>query len=145
MEKGIDPIRLARRGEALEGQVRVVDLPRLRDIVKGDTGQVHYSLQFSLDESGVALIEGDISSRVILECQRCGQPIEYALAAHTRLKVVTTEADALWAEEGFEAFITEGQPILLSALLEEELLLALPMVARHEFGQCPADLPDYLN
>ena len=78
-------------------------------------------------------------TEVTLECQRCLQPMRVPLHAERRVFFVQGEdaAQALDAES--EHDVLALTPALdLADLIEDELLLALPFVPRHE--QCPEPL-----
>lgn len=74
-----------------------------------------------------------------LTCQRCLQPMQVELAATRRIRFVADEAQA-------EALDAESEDDVLALprwldgreLAEDELILALPLVPRHE--QCPSGL-----
>lgn len=73
-------------------------------------------------------------------CQRCLQPFERPLAVDARVRFVRDEAQA----EVLDAELEEDVLALprwldLRELVEDELLLALPLVPRHE--RCPRPLP----
>ncbi|NRF66830.1 DUF177 domain-containing protein [Aquincola sp. S2] len=77
---------------------------------------------------------------VWLTCQRCLQPMQQALAIDRRLRFVRGEAEA----EALDAELEDDVLALprwldLRELIEDELLLALPLVPRHE-PDCPAPL-----
>lgn len=79
-------------------------------------------------------------TEVILECQRCLQPMPAALEAERRIFFVEGEAAAEALDLGSEDDVLALTPALdLADLIEEELLLALPLVPRHE--HCPEPLP----
>jgi uncharacterized protein len=77
---------------------------------------------------------------VWLTCQRCLQPMDVALSLARRLRFVRGEAQA----EALDAEIEDdvlalSRQLDLRELVEDELLLALPIVPRHE--RCPSPLP----
>ena len=77
---------------------------------------------------------------VWLTCQRCLQPMAQALSIDQRLRFVHGEARA----EALDAEIEDdvlalSKALDLRGLVEDELLLALPIVPRH--GVCPQPLP----
>jgi len=77
---------------------------------------------------------------VLLECQRCLQPMTQALQVDRAFRFVRGEAEAARLDEELEDDVLELSPRLdLHALVEDELILALPLVPRHE--RCPAPLP----
>ena len=80
------------------------------------------------------------STTVLLECQRCLRPLSQALQVDRRCRFVRGEAEAARLDEESEDDILELPPRLdLHALVEDELILALPLVPRHE--RCPQPLP----
>lgn len=77
---------------------------------------------------------------VWLTCQRCLQPFQQSLAVDAKVRFVRDEAQA----EALDAELEEDVLALprwldLRTLIEDELLLALPLVPRHE--RCPEPLP----
>ncbi len=77
---------------------------------------------------------------VWLTCQRCLQPFAVPLALDRRIRFVRGEAQA----EALDAEIEDdvlalSKSLDLRALIEDELLLALPIVPRHD--TCPQPLP----
>ncbi len=77
---------------------------------------------------------------VTLECQRCLQPMRVSLRATRRIFFVDGEDAAAALDAESEDDVLALTPALdLGELIEDELLLALPLVPRHE--HCPAPLP----
>ena len=93
-----------------------------------------------LESAGVRpslLIEA--STEVTLECQRCLQPMPMTLRAERRIFFVDGEDAAAALDAESEDDVLALTPALdLRSLVEEELLLALPLVPRHEV--CPQPL-----
>lgn len=81
-----------------------------------------------------------VQTRVWLTCQRCLQPMVMPLALDQRLRFVQGEsqAEALDAESEDDV-LALARWMDLRELVEDELLLALPLVPRHE--TCPQPLP----
>jgi uncharacterized protein len=77
---------------------------------------------------------------VTLECQRCLQPMRLPLRAERRIFFVEGEDAAAALDAETEDDVLALTPALdLPGLIEDELLLALPLVPRHEV--CPQPLP----
>lgn len=80
------------------------------------------------------------STHVTLQCQRCLQPLHEPLLVDRWFRFVANEDEAARLDEE-----TEDDVLVLSRafdgleLLEDELILALPIVPRHE--DCPEPLP----
>jgi uncharacterized protein len=85
-------------------------------------------------------LELQADADVPLECQRCLQPMIEHLQVRRRLRFVRTEEQAARLDEESEDDVLALPPRLdLRELLEDELILALPIVPRH--GLCPQPLP----
>ena len=81
-----------------------------------------------------------VQAPVWLTCQRCLQPFEVPLAFERRLRFVRGEAEAEALDaESEDDVLALSQSLDLRELVEDELLLALPIVPRHEV--CPQPLP----
>ena len=77
---------------------------------------------------------------VVLQCQRCLQPLNEAVRVDRHFRFVADEATAAALDEESEDEVLELPRALdLRELVEDEMLLALPLVPRH--AQCPQPLP----
>ena len=77
---------------------------------------------------------------VWLQCQRCLQPMREELAVERSFRFVRSEAEAEAQDaESEEDVLALSRTLDLRALVEDELILALPLVPRHE--ACPQPLP----
>ena len=75
-----------------------------------------------------------------LECQRCLQPVATALSAERSFRFVADEATAAEIDADSEDdVLVLTRALNLHELVEDELILALPLVPRHEV--CPQDVP----
>lgn len=86
----------------------------------------------------VGRLDLDIDGAVVLVCQRCLQPMTEPLALRAHFVVAGDEesADVLDADDAFDVIV--GAPDFdLDALVEDEVLLALPIAPRH--AVCPTD------
>jgi uncharacterized protein len=82
----------------------------------------------------------EADTEVTLECQRCLQPMRWPLQARRRIFFVEGEDAAAALDAENDDDVLALVPVLdLQALIEDELLLALPIVPRHEV--CPEPLP----
>jgi uncharacterized protein len=78
---------------------------------------------------------------VVLQCQRCLKATPHQLQVDRRIRFAYSEAEAEKLDENSEDDVLALTPRLnLHELVEDELILALPIVARHE-GPCPEPLP----
>jgi|AutmiccommuBRH23_1029490.scaffolds.fasta_scaffold01945_7 uncharacterized protein len=128
--------KLASQGQRLGGAVAQEVLPRLMDAVLESGPQVTVELQFSAEEGGKPEIHGHVETRVTLNCERCLKPVELTLAAEPALGLVRTDAEAEALPGRLDPCVLPGEDLDLFELVEEELLLALPIVAMHEDVSC---------
>ena len=149
-ERGPDPLALdvlalCKADGALEGVWPLAALPRLGEsFCAASDGSAHWQprgwLQPVIGGEPEIWLELQGSAEVPLQCQRCLQPIHQRLRAQRRFRFVRTEDEAARLDEDSEDDVLALPARLdLQALLEDELILALPIVARHDV--CPDPLP----
>lgn len=134
----IDPMQLAEKGAHLVGALSLKGMSRLRQACLDDDGEVAVDLQFGRDPSSdVSELQGTLRTAVRIACQRCLEPMVLELRTDTRLLLLRSgeRVDALAPEA--EA-LTVDRPVSLSELVEDELLLVMPMVPMHPLAVCPA-------
>ncbi|MDO9198038.1 DUF177 domain-containing protein [Rhodoferax sp.] len=74
-----------------------------------------------------------------LTCQRCLGPVDIAVLVNQSFRFVDSEEAAeVQDEEAEEDVLALSQDFNLADLIEDEVLMALPVVPRHE--ECPVDL-----
>ncbi|AJD48096.1 hypothetical protein S7S_08410 [Isoalcanivorax pacificus W11-5] len=136
----VEPRKLADQGGSIGGQTTVAALPRLSEFEQSQGEPVDVALTFARsDEDGVRSVEGTISTHLVLTCQRCLEPVRCGITARVRLALVWSEDDIDTVPDRFDPWLVTDDKMPLAPLMEEELLLALPLVAMHE--QCPTQLP----
>jgi uncharacterized protein len=137
----VDPVKLAREHECVEGQLDLNLLPRLADMLSGGPGEVSYRVQGWTTPTGQPALHVKLWGELTLRCQRCLEPMSVKVDAQRDL-VFAADADPFVPDED-EDDNTDVIPLAevgdLQDLLEQELVLSLPMVPHHE-GACPAPL-----
>lgn len=138
----IDTLEFARGGQQLRGSLAVVDLKRLEDILFDTQGRLEYALRGGRDARTRPQIEVEVEGLLHLQCQRCLDVLEYAAEVKNTLLVVPAGApadDELDDPEGPD--VIESQPELdVAGLIEDEVLLSLPLAPRHPEGACRSRL-----
>jgi uncharacterized protein len=141
----LDVARAAADGAVLSGRCPVSALERLADgtVLADDDSAVAWTARFERrpvrggePEVWLALQAG---ARVWRECQRCLQPVALELAVDRSLRFVADEATAAALDAESEVdVLAMGRRFDLLELVEDELLLALPLVPMHD--TCPVPL-----
>ena len=128
--------RFAQHGMTLQGELLISDCCQLGDTLLNDNSSVTFTLGFSLDERGFVLIQGSIAASLPLLCQRCCKPMTFALQTYPRLTVVESDDQATRVIADSDPLVIGEGPLLLKTIIEEELVLNMPMIPRHEQGEC---------
>jgi uncharacterized protein len=132
----IDCLEFARIGGVLERKVGLNELPRLADLLAGTAGFLSVRLEGWRDDAGKSWLQLDIAGDPLLCCQRCLSGVKVPLSIRSRLQLMAPGEE--WpdddlADDSTDAIEAETALVVLS-LIEDEVLLALPIAPRH--GQC---------
>jgi len=73
-----------------------------------------------------------LGGTLTLTCQRCMKPMQWPLATQSSAVLVGTERESDELPPGTETVHAADRRVRLMDLIEEELLLALPLVPMHE-------------
>jgi uncharacterized protein len=132
-----DAFRLARERGSLAGSVDATTLPRLADRVIGAQAPVDWRIDGTVDAMGRPALTVQLEGSVTLECQRCLEALEWAISQRTLLLLAHDEAETARLDAESEAEVLLAATALdPETLVEDELVLALPYVARHPDGCC---------
>lgn len=134
----VDSIAFARDRRELAGSLAVADLERLHDVLCDPSGEIRYDLAGSTDKDGEAALHLQVDGALSLACQRCLGPVKFRVELERTLKLVAPGkplGDPADEPEDVEHIHAERE-LDVAALVEDEVLLALPMAAMHDAGQC---------
>jgi DUF177 domain-containing protein len=130
----IDGLAFARNAAVLKGRLGMESLPRLAQ--SGCLGSVlDFVLTGEINERGKPGLTLAVEGSVRLECQRCLGSLELPLHFEAQLEFAPSEAEIMAAADDIERVVASRE-MSVAALVEDEVLLALPMVPKHE--QCSA-------
>jgi len=138
----VDAFEFARQQEHREGQIKLADLPRLASVnAEGAnaTGLLKWSLSGSAGRFGHPQLTLLVTVIVRPVCQRCLNPFDLAVASESVLVLAKDEAEAdkieeMLGDEEIDVIVGNREMNLLD-LIEDEVLLALPLSPKHEI--CP--------
>ncbi len=141
LPRSVDPKRLVEQRRSLTGAVGLDRLPRLAEVVVAGDGEpnqlvARFELRFDRDTAGRGTVRGEVSAALMLRCQRCNEPYEFPVESRFTLALVSGLDEARRLPDGYEPLLLERQRLDPAALVEDELLLALPAVPRHPEGAC---------
>lgn len=135
LPKYFNPFELATRRAELKGNLSLQELQRITEVTGDKNGQVQVHLVFGKDVVGFKNITGTLTVDLQLKCQRCLQPLPYHAELPVSLSPVTNEAAAERLSKAYEPLFVTDEQVILAEMIEEELLLSLPLVPKHE--TCP--------
>jgi uncharacterized protein len=124
----VDCARLAEDAAVLERVYPLSELPRLQDLLADARGSVRARFAFSKLEAGQAGATVAVQAAPRLLCQRCLQGFELPLVSDSEIEFAMSDADAP-VESPREIYLMDDGSVSLRDLAEEELLLALPVIA----------------
>ena len=134
----IDPLRLARQERSVSGSYSLSAMHRLQAYLTDDQGSVEVSLQFGMDDNRLMVIRGELHAELGLLCQRCMEPMRLQVNVPMQLAIVDSEERADALPDDYEPLVVTGDSSSLLEIVEDELILSLPIVAMHEQDQCTA-------
>jgi uncharacterized protein len=125
----IDGRRFAAERGAITGALAISDLPRLAQM--GCTAAaLEYAVRGGADAEGRATLEVEASGELELVCQRCLGPVEVPLVAASVLELADSQAEIDAADDERDRVLA-SKSMDVAALVEDEAILALPMVPMH--------------
>lgn len=150
----IDVLDFISRGAKQSGETPLSALSRIGDLLpaqvlpldQADSGKVQadglvrWSVRGERTQHGKRYLHLEVSARPILVCQRCLQPFVYGIDSSVPLEVVTNQAALDDQAEADDADIDAPDRILAQAsqpvldLVEDELILSLPYIPRHDYA-----------
>ena len=128
----IDGSKFARGAETLKGTLGPSRLPRLAEM-RCTTPGLSYELRGRSDAEGRGWLQISVNGTLSMECQRCLGPLTFPLALRSELLLARSEHEIESADDEIDRVLV-GQAMDVARLIEDEVLLALPMAPRHE--QC---------
>lgn len=129
----VDVFELARTGGEVAGRRPLTDMPRAAESLASPGGELVYRLQGFRDARGRPAARLHFEASPALICDRCSGPVELALEGEATYYFVRSEAELarIPVDESEEEPLLGSARFDLGELLEDELILALPISPRH--------------
>lgn len=126
----IDPLELAAKRGALRGRLALSLMKRLRGMLVDDQGYAELELAFG-KEGRVDAVRGHVEATLHLRCQNCLGMINWQVRSEVSLAIVTSLDEVDLLPETYEPLLQGEERTALKDIVEEELLLAIPMIPKH--------------
>ena len=130
----IDGFEFATAGATQEGTLPLRSFPRLQDALVSDSGEAAYTLRGVRDERGRLGLRLQVRATLQLCCQRCLGVVAHEADTDEILVLAASqeEIDADPITVDMPTRVMAGKEMAVRDLVEDELILALPYVSRHE-------------
>lgn len=137
----IDPIYLAEKRRVYEGKVPLLKLSRLSDRINNLDGVATFHLDFT-KIGKLSVIKGVIRAKIQLECQSCLQLLDIKVNSDVKLAIVESDEAAALIPEEYEPLLCNEEKITFNDIIEDEILLSLPAIPKHEYDCFERQEPD---
>lgn len=132
------PLVLVEQQGNLDGQFEVKEMKRLAEIIYGESGTIEYHLQLGRDEFEFPYIKGYFKASLKLVCQRCLNPFDLQLRNEISIGLAFSEEEIERLPQYYDPMLLTVTQVSLLTLIEDEVLLSVPMVPVHEDEACQA-------
>jgi uncharacterized protein len=128
----LDPERISDKPQIFEGLLMPAELPRLGEEVAKPEGELRYTVTARRDRQRRKVVSCMIEGFVFLTCQTSLEDFRHCVSIDDRLVLVDTEAELPPIEEESDAedYLVADGPLDILGLVEDAVLLSLPMVPR---------------
>ena len=140
LPRQINILRETDQGSVLTGNVDIKSMPRLLEYLCDDAGSAQVDLQFGKDGKHTRFIKGHLSTALNMICQRCLKPMEFVIDDDINLSPVLSEGQAKALPIDCEPVLVDRDGQELAPIIEDELILRLPIVALHGTEECHAKI-----
>jgi DUF177 domain-containing protein len=126
----IDGLQFARAALERRGVVGMERLPRLAQLQCSTEG-LEYRLCGGKAGNGKPCLRLSVRGSMEIPCQRCLDPIQVPIAIHAELQLAESEREISEADDEIDRVLA-SRHMDIAWLVEDEVILALPMAPRHE-------------
>lgn len=138
----IDALDFVRNAGVHHGKITPAELERLQDYLTDSHGGIEYTISGVLDGDGNPVLRIVVKGTINLQCQRClmGLAHELDLKADILLARDENELSHFDEDDSVDGVLAVPEMDML-ALIEDEIILSLPISPRHPAGECSIGKP----
>ncbi|MFP1724636.1 23S rRNA accumulation protein YceD [Lonsdalea quercina] len=139
----LDAARTAQKRLDYVGVYTAEQVMRVAESVVSVDSDVEAALSFNIDNQRLTVIDGRADVAVTLRCQRCGKPFEHQVHATLCFSPVISDEQAEALPEAYEPIqVNEFGEVDLLAMIEDEIILSLPIAPVHDSEHCEVSEAD---
>jgi uncharacterized protein len=139
----LDARKAAVRGITVSGTLALPKMERVGTLLASTEGTVEAQCAFSRDEEKRSVIDVSVRATVAVTCQRCLEPMPLEVVAENRLALVADDDEAKALPSRLEPLLLSDEACDLWSLIEDEIILNLPIVSYHDTAACRQTLEEY--
>ena len=136
----INSLEFARKALEIHDTIAISQFPRLREYLVSTEGALNYRLFGVVNAGDEPRLQLRITGSLQLSCQRCLEPFAFKLDIAS-IFIVVADENAIPAEADEQDdidYLVEDAQMSVMALIEDAVLLALPLAPKHDDAQCAA-------
>lgn len=124
----VDVARQVQARRIFEGVLPLAAMRRLGGGLASNAGDARYSVTFGKDGLGIHFLDLRVEAGLPLICQRTLEEFVHPVSIDQRLGLIADEADEASLPEGYEPLMVADGQLSIAEVIEDELILALPVV-----------------
>lgn len=138
MEKHIDNIDFSRKSKEIRDIICISDFKRLQDLCVNHKDSVAFVLRGFEDKFKEPCLELFIDGKLDLICQRCFEKLEHTIFLKSGFLIKKeTQLTDFQVDDYADYDLIEGSAKMdVLSLIEDEIILSLPVAPKHENDKC---------
>ncbi len=143
----INSLDFARKALEIHDTIAVLNFSRLADVLRATDTTVDFRLSGAVGQDGKARLFLQVQAKLSLICQRCLEGLDFNLHTNTEFVVVADESAIPSEDEESDDYdyLLADPAMHVLQLVEDEILLALPLAPAHAAGNCELAYRDDSN
>ncbi len=133
-----DPFLLASSAATVDHSFTIKEFERVATLLLEQSGTVTVHLRFGVDGAQIPFLSGALSVNLQIPCQRCMEAMTVPVESSFNMGLIRSEDESKLLSEQYEPLLVDGKAFSLLEFVEDELILAIPVVVTHEPDECSA-------
>lgn len=117
-----------------QGLISLEALARLASMLQSEQAEIAVRFKVSSSEYDSAMVKGRVETELAIACQHCLKSVMISIDLNFELLI--DAKDDVVRESGFDTVYSEHGTVDIFEVVEDELILGLPLVALHEGDSC---------
>lgn len=132
----VDPWQDCSKGREYHGAYPLSEFDRLTPLLASLEGEAAFALRFGQDDDRRPVITGRVNAELSLVCQRCLHAMALSVSSEVALSPVSGLEESARLPESLDPLLVADGTVRLRDIVEDELIVAVPVIARHGDSEC---------